>query len=1074
MLAKFTMDARCCVWAIAVFWAGVSQAEQISVAETVQQARASGDATAGAYLFYSAQLGCARCHDSGDDPAKRIGPDLTSYPGDQLPSDDELVEAILTPSKRIRKGFENHTLLTVDGRSVVGRMLKQQADSVTLQDASGQITTFAQTDIEALRLNETSSMPAGLADQMGNRKQVIDLVRYLIELRDGGPERAAQIRPSTASQTYQVAEYEASIDHRALIKDDGREVYKSGEEIYARVCANCHGTLTEQGSLPTSLRFAEGKFKNGSDPYSMYRTLTYGFGMMMPQHWMVPKQKYAVIHYIRESYLKQRNRSQWTEINDAYLAALPEGNTFGPEPSTIDPWNSMDYGPALTHTYQVSSEPLNIAYKGIAIRLDSGMGGVARGDHWTVFDTDTLRWAAGWQMEEGASRFIDWRGIQFNGQHNIHPSIDGELIFANANGPGWADPIAKSFDDTQRVEGRDQRRYGPLPKAWGKFLGQYRLGDAVVVAYQVGATLIHELPSYLPANDTEHSPVFERTVWIGPRKQDLLLKVADLFPARPLRCGYRSTHELLQWEVDKDQLVLKIKAGEALQFRLGIAADERANEEETTSVKLDLPMRDTPLPDASQPWLHGGPSTWTTPLQTQVTTTGNPVDPFLVDTLQVPTSNPWSAQMRCTGLDFYRDGSMAVCTWDGDVWKVKESTTGKGDAQTSLLTWRRIASGLFQPLGLKIVEDQIYVTCRDQIARLHDLNDDGEIDFYECFNNDQQVTEHFHEFAMGLQRDEQGNFYYAKSARHALKAIVPHHGTLLKISPDGERTEIIANGFRAANGVCLNPDGSFFVTDQEGHWNPKNRINRVKANADGSPRFYGNMFGYHAVTDSSNSAMEPPLCWITNDFDRSPGELLWVDSDRWGTLSGELLELSYGTGRAFLVLQEKVGDVSQGGMIALPIPDFPTGVMRGRFHPIDGQLYVCGMFAWAGNAQQPGGLYRIRKTDAPLRLPSQLHVTKADVTLKFMVDLDSASVKAEHSQVKVWGLERTANYGSKHIDEKPLKVEQATLGTDKRTVYLKVSEMAPTWCMEIQYQFKDAAGQSVVGKIHNTVHALGD
>ncbi len=51
----------------------------------------------------------------------------------------------------------------------------------------------------------------------------------------------------------------------------------------------------------------------------------------------------------------------------------------------------MDYGPALTHTYQVSSEPLNIAYKGIAIRLDPGAGGVARGDHWTVFDTDTLR-----------------------------------------------------------------------------------------------------------------------------------------------------------------------------------------------------------------------------------------------------------------------------------------------------------------------------------------------------------------------------------------------------------------------------------------------------------------------------------------------------------------------------------------------------------------------------------------------------------------------------------------------------------------------------------------------------------
>src|SRR5690606_3219474 len=127
------------------------------------------------------------------------------------------------------------------------------------------------------------------------------------------------------------------------------------------------------------------------------------------------------------------------------------------------------------------------------------------------------------------------------------------------------------------------------------------------------------------------------------------------------------------------------------------------------------------------------------------------------------------------------------------------------------LRWRRIATGLFQPLGLKIVGNQIYVTCRDQLARLHDLNGDEEIDFVECFNNDHQVTEHFHEFAMGLQTDDEGNFYYAKSARHALPALVEHHGTLLRISKDGSRTDILATGFRAANGVCLNPDGSFIV-----------------------------------------------------------------------------------------------------------------------------------------------------------------------------------------------------------------------------------------------------------------------
>lgn len=147
--------------------------------------------------------------------------------------------------------------------------------------------------------------------------------------------------------------------------------------------------------------------------------------------------------------------------------------------------------------------------------------------------------------------------------------------------------------------------------------------------------------------------------------------------------------------------------------------------------------------------------------------------------------------------------------------------------RSGTLNWQRIASGLFQPFGVKVVDDVIHVTCRDQLVILQDLNGDGETDFYRCLNSDHQATEHFHEFAMGLQRDGEGNWYYAKSARHALPAIVPHHGTLLRVSPDGSRTEILATGFRAANGVCLNPDGTYFVTDQEGHWTPKNRINHT-------------------------------------------------------------------------------------------------------------------------------------------------------------------------------------------------------------------------------------------------------
>jgi hypothetical protein len=421
--------------------------------------------------------------------------------------------------------------------------------------------------------------------------------------------------------------------------------------------------------------------------------------------------------------------------------------------------------------------------------------------------------------------------------------------------------------------------------------------------------------------------------------------------------------------------------------------------------------------------------------------------------------------MRFGGFDFFKDAQRAaICTWNGDVWIVD----GIAD-DLSQLTWKRIASGLFQPLGVKIVDETIYVTCRDQIARLHDLNGDGEIDYIENFNNDHQVTEHFHEFAIGLQTDAAGNFYYAKSARHALPALVPHHGTLLKLSKDGSRTEIVANGFRAANGVCVNDDGTFLVTDQEGHWTPKNRINLIKPGG-----FYGNMFGYHDRSSTDDRDMEQPAVWITNDMDRSPGELVRITSDRWGPLKGSLLNLSYGTGRIFLVPLEKVGSKTQGGVIQLPIPDFPTGVMRGRFHPENGAVYACGMYAWAGNRQADGGFYRVRPTGKPFHLPVELHAVRDGLRLHFTDPLDKTEAeKSSNYAVKAWDLKRTANYGSQHYNEHPRVITHADLSADGKTVHLTIPDIQATWCMEIRYQLRTPSGESISQTIHNTIHELG-
>jgi putative heme-binding domain-containing protein len=1013
-----------------------------SAAELAKAARERGDAARGAMLFFQPFLTCAKCHDG--ETGTQLGPDIAKIGKEGTA--EYLIDSILLPSKVIKKGYETVIVTTLDSRTITGLVAEEKKDSVTLIDpaAGGKRVVLAVADIENRSAGKQSLMPEGLVNLLSDRQQFLDLAKYLIEIAEQGPNRAKELRPAQTALV--IPEYEKEIDHAGLVRALDEKALRRGEAIYTRVCGNCHGTKDAPGSMPTSPRFAADKFKNGSDPYSLYQTLTRGYGMMSPQTWMVPRQKYDVIHYLRETYLKPHNPTQYARADARYLEQLPKGTSFGPPAVNVEPWITMDYGPSLMNTYEVGKLGPNIAYKGIAIRLDSGPGGVSRGNRWALFDHDTMRVAAAWS----GSGFIDWKGIHFNGQHQVHPKLAGDIHIANPVGPGWANPDTGKFDDP-RLTGRDGRRYGPLPKLWAGYKGTYHFGDQTIISYHVGQADVLELLGAEVDPKQPNAVIFTRTLEFGPTTHDLVARIAPAGIAVAIVGSERAS-----LDKDDDYILLKITALRK-PTRVKVLMSKMHSE------ALDAFAKTSPGPRALRPLTEGGPKRWPEILQAP-STMGKNDGPFAVDTFELPVKNPWSAQLRLTGFDFYPDGKRAaVCSWDGDVWIVSGLDTPQRG-----LSWQRIASGLFQPLGLKLRDGEIFVCCRDQIVRLHDLNRDGETDYYECFNNDHQVTEHFHEFAMGLQTDADGNFYYAKSGRHALPALVPHHGTLLKVSKDGTNTAILATGFRAANGVCLNPDGTFFVTDQEGFWTPKNRINLVEKGG-----FYGNLWGYTDIKDTSDAAMKQPLCWITNAFDRSPAELLWITSDRWGPLKGSLLNISYGHGKIYVVPYEKINGQAQGGMCALPLPISPTGIMRGRFHPTDGQLYTCGMFAWAGNQTQPGGLYRVRYTGKPADLPIGLTAKSSGVDVTFTDKIDATSAAdVKNYEIKIWGLRRSQDYGSKHIDERSVPVAKAILLPDGKTVRIKIAGLAPTWGMEIKYRLKGTDGRAIVGVIHNTIHVI--
>jgi hypothetical protein len=791
---------------------------------------------------------------------------------------------------------------------------------------------------------------------------------------------------------------------------------------------------------------------------------------------------------------KKRGSSVWKFALFLLAASLPAHAAQAPQQTGIPGYKAMDYGPFFSATLEVA--PGNIANKGIAIRLDAGDGGVARGRDFVVFDTDTLRCAAGWTGPE----FIDWKNIAFSGQHEVHASIAGQIVFDNPDAPGWADSNG-AFGD-KRLLGRDGNRYGPIPRDWGHWKGLYVGENRVVLSYTIGETRVLESPG-LEVKDAPRA--FSRTFEIGPRKTPLILQVAQQIQAPPRLQDFENSRspnkqfavyppraantapaqsteststvvaviggvDGMKWlTTDRGDLRLLVPAATSptqLKILVGLSKVESDTTQFLKLVQSCPPAADLNLA------LRRGPRRWKESVTTRVERMANSDQPYVAENISLPLDNPYRSWMRVGGFDFFKDGQRAaVCTWQGDVWIVN----GLGGEFDSF-TWKRIAAGMFQPLGLKIVDETIFVTCRDQITRLRDLNGDGETDFYENFNNDAQVTEHFHEFAMDLQTDPQGNFYYAKAARHAKDALVPQHGTLLKVSKDGSRTEIIASGFRAPNGVCVNNDGTFILSDQEGHWTPKNRINWIKAGG-----FYGNMMGYHEGRQPDD--FELPVVWIHNSFDRSPAEQLWVTSYRWGPLKGALISLSYGTGRILGVMHEQVGDRRQGAVVRLPVPELPTGLIRGRFNSIDGQLYVAGLFGWASDRTKPGGFYRVRYTGKPVHVPTGLNATRQGITLRFSDQLDAmAAGDPENYAISRWEYRRSANYGSQdfkvsrkgQIGRDVVEVTKAIVSADKKAVFLQIPDMQPAMQMEIKYSIRGADGTDLQNTIENTIHVLGE
>jgi hypothetical protein len=195
-----------------------------------------------------------------------------------------------------------------------------------------------------------------------------------------------------------------------------------------------------------------------------------------------------------------------------------------------------------------------------------------------------------------------------------------------------------------------------------------------------------------------------------------------------------------------------------------------------------------------------------------------------------------------------------------------------------------------------------------------------------------------------------------------------------------------------------------------------------------------------------------------------------------------MLHLSYGHCILYNVLQEPVGDQIQGAVVKLA-GKFPSGIMRGRFSPKDGQLYVTGLNVWQSDAAKFGCFNRVRYTGKSTAQPVGIKTSKSGITISFTAPLDAASaVDRENWSVERWNYKWTGQYGSKDYSvadpAKAVKdlvfIDAIKLSPDNQSVILDLPDMGPAHQVKISYRIKSADGNDLKNEIYQTIHKIPD
>jgi hypothetical protein len=362
---------------------------------------------------------------------------------------------------------------------------------------------------------------------------------------------------------------------------------------------------------------------------------------------------------------------------------------------------------------------------------------------------------------------------------------------------------------------------------------------------------------------------------------------------------------------------------------------------------------------------------------------------------------PDDLDLLITGMDWLKDGRLAVCTWPGEVYLLDGLLRKK-----EVIRFQRLAKGLNEPMGLLVQNDKLYLSQKSELTEIEFDEQTGETTFNRI-SADWGYSGHYNAFSYGPTLDRDGNFVLA-NAGHSGRWDMKFMGWAIRKGNEG-KMQGIASGFREPNGIgTFGANRDIFVTDNQGQWTAACKLNHLQAG-----KYYGHPSAAPAPKQlyGGRSDFTPPAVWFPYTLTRSASGMTEIPDDRFGPFKGQLLVGDFQNALVTRVFLEKVNGDYQGAVFPF-LNAFRSGVNRLIFGP-DGNLYVGGLQrTWASIAPDSASFERVLFSGKTPFSIAKVEVQPNGFLLTFTKPIRPTSADPANFDVSQFHYAYHASYGS--------------------------------------------------------------